>query len=103
MAAKPDIETLYNFLNGFNSFTISAYLSLLSGVIESVFRAFPKAALGINNSNQSIQNGRTKAVPRFYFRIGMEDVDYLDRCLGKSAFHNFHEPEKIMALLKIFL
>ena len=40
---KPSIEALSGFLDGFNTFVLCAYLSLLSGAIESVFRAFHKA------------------------------------------------------------
>ncbi|MGB7952481.1 MAG: hypothetical protein WCF23_00750 [Candidatus Nitrosopolaris sp.] len=40
---KPSIEALSDFLDGFNTFAMSAYLSLLSGAIEGAFRSFHKA------------------------------------------------------------
>jgi hypothetical protein len=43
VAGTYSIEALSEFLTGFNSFKLSACLSLLSGVIESAFRAFHKA------------------------------------------------------------
>jgi hypothetical protein len=43
VAGTYSIEALSEFLDGFNSFTLSACLSLLSSVIESTFRAFHKA------------------------------------------------------------
>ena len=43
VAGTYSIEALSEFLDGFNTFTLSACLSLLSGVIESAFRAFHKA------------------------------------------------------------
>jgi hypothetical protein len=49
VAAKPSIEALSEFVDGFKSFTISAYLSLLSGAIESAFRSFHKAVFPSRN------------------------------------------------------
>ena len=84
-----NVENLSVFLQAFNSFTISAYLCLLSGAVESAFRIFHEAVFPFRDVPRNFDN----VCENLLSNRGLGLQDYLKlmkllRLLRNSLAHN---------------